>query len=718
MEQEIEQKISEYYQNNAKKLRTMINQIFHRHYGGINDKDIDEFYGIGTDVLIEIWKKHKNGNETFDFSKGDFDGYVYNSIRMAIIDEFKRQNRDKRKTKVFLMDDNGNKVLDEKTGKPIKVPVPDIRLDAPLKDGEDATLKDMIPSDFEMNKEIQGICKNEKIEYFLKNLPMIQRQISEMIMEGFSVSEIKEKMNLSSKEYVDNFQQLCSFKNISILCNDVNSKYVEDEKMSEITQTTQTMENCKTDKISIASIVKKIDRHTIRFDHPLQRESDQWSPSMKGNLVSDILQGNKLHPLIFAEQIINGVPIIWDLDGKQRCTNAYSYSKNGYKISKNIRRWMIKYQTIEKDENGNEVLDERGFPTSINAEFDIRGKRFSELPEELQDRFLDYTFNYDQYLNCSEEDIGYHIERYNDGKSMTSPQKGIMKLGTEYAEIVKSISNMPFFKDMGGYKVSEFKNGTINRVVVESIMTANYFDNWGKLDNMCKYIKENSDTTVFDNFEDMVERLEKVVTDDVSDMFDSKDSFLWFGLFAKFIKTQTDDRKFIEFMTEFGQSLHKKTLHGISFDNILEESSSTKDKGIVTKKMNHLELLMNNYLNINKNEGEDSEIETEEVFISRNVNVDINELHNDMEFYGESLEDLTNNTIRDGSKLLDKQNRLSLLAMVVYSYKHDVDLEDWLTDFAQKNNTYLADQEKNFLYMKDDFKKFIENQEKKEKKTA
>ncbi len=718
MEQEIEQKISEYYQNNAKKLRTMINQIFHRHYGGINDKDIDEFYGIGTDVLIEIWKKHKNGNETFDFSKGDFDGYVYNSIRMAIIDEFKRQNRDKRKTKVFLMDDNGNKVLDEKTGKPIKVPVPDIRLDAPLKDGEDATLKDMIPSDFEMNKEIQGICKNEKIEYFLKNLPMIQRQISEMIMEGFSVSEIKEKMNLSSKEYVDNFQQLCSFKNISILCNDVNSKYVEDEKMSEITQTTQTMENCKTDKISIASIVKKIDRHTIRFDHPLQRESDQWSPSMKGNLVSDILQGNKLHPLIFAEQIINGVPIIWDLDGKQRCTNAYSYSKNGYKISKNIRRWMIKYQTIEKDENGNEVLDERGFPTSINAEFDIRGKRFSELPEELQDRFLDYTFNYDQYLNCSEEDIGYHIERYNDGKSMTSPQKGIMKLGTEYAEIVKSISNMPFFKDIGGYKVSEFKNGTINRVVVESIMTANYFDNWGKLDNMCKYIKENSDTTVFDNFEDMVERLEKVVTDDVSDMFDSKDSFLWFGLFAKFIKTQTDDRKFIEFMTEFGQSLHKKTLHGISFDNILEESSSTKDKGIVTKKMNHLELLMNNYLNINKNEGEDSEIETEEVFISRNVNVDINELHNDMEFYGESLEDLTNNTIRDGSKLLDKQNRLSLLAMVVYSYKHDVDLEDWLTDFAQKNNTYLADQEKNFLYMKDDFKKFIENQEKKEKKTA
>ena len=37
---------------------------------------------------------------------------------------------------------------------------------------------------------------------------------------------------------------------------------------------TQTMENCKTDKITIASMIKKIEKRTIRFDHPLQRKSD------------------------------------------------------------------------------------------------------------------------------------------------------------------------------------------------------------------------------------------------------------------------------------------------------------------------------------------------------------------------------------------------------------------------------------------------------------
>ncbi len=697
----VEQLLNSYYENNAKKLHATVNKIFNSHYGGTSGRDMEEFYGIGTDVLTDIWNKDRHGKSTYDPSKGDFDGYVYKAISMAITDEFKRQNRDKRTSKVFLLDDNGENVLDDKTGKPIKISVPDVRLDAPIKEDSNITQGDVIQSVFDMNDEIDKIFNDEIIEKFFNNLSKIQIQIARMIMDGFSVCDIKKELNLSDKEYTDNFNAMRSFKNISILCNNTDQiSFMEEEEMSIMTQT---MENCKTDRISIASIIKKIDKHTIRFDHPLQRESDQWSPSMKGNLVSDILQGNKLHPLIFAEQIINGVPIIWDLDGKQRCTNAYSYSKNGYKVSKNIRRWMIKYQTTKKDESGNDILDENGFPIAVNAEFDIRGKKFSDLPEELRDRFLDYSFNYDQYLNCSEEDIGYHIERYNDGKPMTSPQRGITKLGTEYAELVKSISNMPFFKDMGGYKVSEFKNGTINRVVVESIMTSNYLDKWNKFDDMCKYIKENSDTTVFDDFEDMVERLEKVVTDDVSDMFNSKDSFLWFGLFARFVKTESGDQRFVEFMTEFTRSLHSKSINNVSFDDILE-SSNTKDKGIVTKKMNHLEYLMNEYLE-DKTVGLKKNTISPVDFVSEAVGVDREIIEEDIEVYEDDLNTLLDNTVKIGAKLRDKENRLSLLAMVAYSYKEDTDLDKWFDQYAKKD-TYYTDQKINFIHMKSDFDQY------------
>lgn len=690
---QIESAIEELYANNQYKLKQICNKEMMR-FGGLSPKDYDGFYSRAG-LEISIAKKHN----TYDSSKGKTPlDFFIGVIKWSIWKEMTDRNRGKRQNFVETeeVDKNGNVIKKKKF-------IPTVSIDMPICEENGMTIKDTLQSDFYIDEEIQNKFKDEKIENFLNNLSKIQRQIAEMIMEDVSVSDIKRKLKLSDKEYSDNLNAMRSFKNISILCNNTNqTNFMEDENMSTTTQT-QTMENCKTDRISIASIIKKIDKHTIRFDHPLQRESDQWSPSMKGNLVSDILQGNKLHPLIFAEQIINGVPIIWDLDGKQRCTNAYSYSKNGYKVSKNIRRWMIKYQTTEKDENGNDVLDENGFPIAVNAEFDIRGKKFSDLPEELRDRFLDYSFNYDQYLNCSEEDIGYHIERYNDGKPMTSPQKGITKLGTEYAGVVKSISNMPFFKDMGGYKVSEFKNGTINRVVVESIMTSNYLDKWNKFDDMCKHIKENADTTVFDDFEDMVERLEKVVTDDISDMFNSKDSFLWFGLFARFVKSESDDQRFIEFMTEFIQSLHSKSIDGISFDDILE-SSNTKDKGIVTKKMKHLEQLMKEYLGI-----EDVNIQENAVssvdFVAEAIDVDRDVIEEDIEVYEDDLNTLLDNTVKIGAKLRDKENRLSLLAMVAYSYKEDTDLDKWFAQYA-KNDVYYADQKVNFIHMKQDFEQY------------
>lgn len=616
--------LNEYYENNAFKLRRMVDKIMSKKYGGITNKDMDEFYSVANDVFTDIIQKSR-----YDESKGDFAGFLYKSLELAIIDEFKRQNRDKRRFKIEVEIDGDKK----------KIPIKDVYIDAPLKEDGNVTVGDMLPSDFNLEEEVfkeSDEYQNENIEKYIRTLSETQKQILKMKMDNISVWEIKEKLRLTYSQYEEHCRELKSFAKISILYGSENCENFkeDDEKMK---TTAQTIKNCKTERITIASIIKKIEKRTIRFDHPLQRESEQWSPSMKSNLISDILQGNKLHPLIFAEQIINGVPIIWDLDGKQRCTNVYSFSKNGYKISKNIRRWLIKYQTTKKDENGEDILDENGFPIAENNEFDIRGKKFSDLPEELRDRFLDYGFNYDQYLDCSEEDIGYHIERYNDGKQMTASQKGITKLGTEYAGMVKSISNMPFFKDLGGYKVSEFRNGNINRMIIESVISVNCPEKWGKFDNMCKYIKENAENSFFEEFENIVEKLEAVITNETADMFDSKDSFLWFGLFAKFVKMGIADEKFIEFMSEFSRSLHSKKIEGESFDDISEDKKSTKDKGIVEKKMKHLEKLMMDYFNptVNGNEPLDSD----------NISADVSESENNIKTNRDNVQASDNTNI-------------------------------------------------------------------------
>ena len=43
-----------------------------------------------------------------------------------------------------------------------------------------------------------------------------------------------------------------------------------------------------------------------------------------------------------------------------------------------------------------------------------------------------------------------------------------------------------------------------------------------------------------------------------------------------------------------------------------------------------------------------------------------------------------------------------MLAIVAYAYKNDIDLDDWMEEYASNNNTYFVDQKKNYLHMVED----------------
>ncbi|EHF03996.1 hypothetical protein HMPREF1020_04046 [Clostridium sp. 7_3_54FAA] len=469
-----------YYKDNAQKLRAIVDKLL-RDFGGISQKDYDDFYSLANAVFAGALKQ-------YDAAR-DFDGFLYSCLSNRIKTEITRRNRIKRRTDMTA-----------------------ISIDTPIGGESGATIGDTLQSEFDITKEIDretGLFRDDKVVRYLDRIPVRTRQILEMKMESIPASDIKKILKLSDKDYERSYRQARFFDYTSILFQDTG-RVSNLEEVTVMQKSTQTLEKSKPDKLCIASINKKIERHTIRFDHPLQRESEQWSPAMKGNLISDILQGNPIPPLVFAEQVANGLAIIWDLDGKQRCTTAYSFSKDAFKITKNIRRWLIAYQTSVKGKDGTEIFDKSGFPVYEKQEFDIRGKKYSELPEELQDRFKEYNFEIVQYLNCSSEDIAYHIARYNEGKPMTVSQKGLTRLGEKFATMVKSISGMPFFRDYGGYKVSEGGNGTVNRVVVESVMAANFLEHWKKKqEDMCEFIKDNATAEDFDSFEDLVERISR-----------------------------------------------------------------------------------------------------------------------------------------------------------------------------------------------------------------
>ena len=208
------------------------------------------------------------------------------------------------------------------------------------------------------------------------------------------------------------------------------------------------------------------------------------------------------------------------------------------------------------------------------------------------------------------------------------------------------------------------------------------------------YINKNATVDQFEKLNNNIARLENIVTDNTKLLFNARDSFIWFALFDKFTQTGFDDIEFEKFLNAFVAGLRNKAVDGKQFDRV-DDTGSTKDKANIITKLHILETLMNEYLHINNEETHT----TPEEFVSEMVELPIEEVKEDIDLYEKSLKDLENNTIRDGSKLLEVANRLSLLAMVAYSYKNDVDLDDWLEEYAANNNTYFMDQRKNYLHM-------------------
>ena len=234
-------------------------------------------------------------------------------------------------------------------------------------------------------------------------------------------------------------------------------------------------------------------------------------------------------------------------------------------------------------------------------------------------------------------------------------------------------------------------------------MTMFYFDKWNKNGKkLASFLNNNAQKKDFEVLNSNIERLENIITEETKSLFNNKNSFIWFTFFNQFTKLGLDDSKFAEFLHNFVNGLRNTPVDGKFFDTV-DELGSTKDKLIIKEKLHILETLMKGYLHI---EDTDNEVINEEEFIAEILELDKETIHNDMDFYKESLKDLKDVAIKDGSKLLQEDNNLSLLAMVVYSYKEDIDLEEWLTEYAKNNNTYFKNQRKNYFCMLNDLEKY------------
>lgn len=425
-----------------------------------------------------------------------------------------------------------------------------------------------------------------------------------------------------------------------------------------------------------------------------------WNNEQVNELIVTVLTDDYIPPIILGEEGNSKLHIV---DGGCRTAALIKFRKGIHKITASIENSLIPYKKKVIDDNGNMIYEDEVF--------DIKNKTYDKLPEELKEKFDEYQIETVIHECCDRHRISNYIKRYNNHVAMNTDQKAFTYID-KFAGCIREILNSRFFTECNNFSERDKNKGVVERIVVESIMCINHLDKWKKQAKAaCKYLNDNAGVEEFDSLADHLRRLEKILTNDMKSIFNKKDSFIFITLFDRFTKLGIEDERFGEFLIRFKDEFRavKRNCNGFLFDEI-DNDSSTKDKQVIIDKLDMLESLMVEFLD---KEAFRKEPDSAAGFIAEVLNIDISEIEEDIDFYNETLEVLKSNTIKDGSKLLDRKNELSLLAMVAYSYKNDVDLDDWMVLYAQKHPTYFADQKKNYLYMIKDFQSFMSNKDKK-----
>lgn len=435
----------------------------------------------------------------------------------------------------------------------------------------------------------------------------------------------------------------------------------------------------------------------IREDADVQRASGQWTTEQINELIVTTLKDGYIPPIFIGEDFNLQK---WLLDGLQRTTSLRMFRFCNYKITSAVRNSIINYREKAKDEKGNLIEDENGDYVWDDCTFDIKNKTYDDLPDELKKRFNKFQIDTIIFEECTMAQMSDLILIYNNHTSMNAAQKAVTYI-SEFARNVKDMTERPFFINYSNFTEKEKTRGIVERVVLETVMCMFHLDNWKKqAKQIASYLNKNSSKEEFEKLKDNLNRLENIIVDDIKDVFNSKDGFIWLTAFNNFLKFGVDDSKFADFLRAFKDGLRNKTVDGKLFDTV-DKSGSTKDKSVILAKLHILETLMYEFFNINKSDLDEVSVLD---FVRENVKDDATE--EDIEFYSDVLNDLTVEVDND-TKLLDEHNRPSLIALVGYACENECDdmLKDWIKVFFAKNSKYILSQKENYEYMKADFNK-------------
>lgn len=185
----MEQMLITYYSNNAKKLHRIVDKILIK-FGGLSNKDMDDFYSLANEVFVDVMRR-------YDWSQS-FDGFLYSCLLNKIKTEMTRRNREKRKADRMSLSIN-----------------------APIDDDENSTIGDMIASDFSIEKELFEKDKreewSEEANMYLDSLSPLQRKIAFLLSDNNTPNEICEELHITLRHFENSMKRILADERIKSL---------------------------------------------------------------------------------------------------------------------------------------------------------------------------------------------------------------------------------------------------------------------------------------------------------------------------------------------------------------------------------------------------------------------------------------------------------------------------------------------------------------------